>query len=108
MTGARALIRGQEHTSPAFRGAVKAGWLVPKDEYRPVPEFAQFKPPAEGQKIVMLGEPLNLAGLKNTTVTSSGKNYIVCRRQNVWERLRNGGALYEPCPCPVCEKNLAF
>src|SRR5271154_4472800 len=101
--GARVVVRGQEYTAPALRGAVRAGWLVPKDEYGL--EFAQFKPLADGERVIMLGQPLSpgytcgnsVAGVENVTVTE-GKNYIVCRRQNVWERLRSGGALYEPCP----------
>jgi hypothetical protein len=39
----------------------------------------------------------------HTVTVTDNRGYVPCRRKNVWERLRDGGALSEPCHCPFCQ-----
>jgi hypothetical protein len=54
------------------------------------------------QEAYVLGHPLPEVRRKDLTVTMKAEPFIVCKRKNVWGRLKTGGALSEPCSCPAC------
>lgn len=43
-------------------------------------------------------------GFTFTDHSNAGLGFIVCRRKNVWEKLKLGGALYDPCHCIGCDR----